>query len=269
MHVASLHIYPVKSTAPTDLEQAEVEPWGLAGDRRWLVVDADGNQLTAREHRPLLQVHADSGLPSDRPGDRLSLAGPHRPPLEIGPDDFRSRTTAAVWNTAFTATDAGPAAADWFTALLQTPARLVYLHDPTARPNTDARAHPGDSVSAADSYPLLLTTTASLNQLNDWIGPDGVPMTRFRPNVVVESDEPWVEDAWDEIRIGDVTFRSGGPCQRCVMTTIDPATLVSAKEPIRTMAGHRRWDGKTWFGLNLAPIGTGTIAVGDRVSVLG
>ena len=49
----------------------------------------------------------------------------------------------------------------------------------------------GDVVSFADGYPLLLVSEESLAQVNEWIA-DGahaaegpLPMTRFRPNVVV------------------------------------------------------------------------------------
>ena len=93
-------------------------------------------------------------------------------------------------------------------------------------------------------------------------------MRRFRPNVVVDFDLPFAEDAWLEVRIGGVMFRSAGACGRCVLTTIDPATLASGKEPIRTLARHHAWAGKTWFGLNLIPTSTGPIAIGDPIEVV-
>src|SRR5580698_6528750 len=37
--VASVHIYPLKGCRAIDLGESFVEPWGLAGDRRWLLVD--------------------------------------------------------------------------------------------------------------------------------------------------------------------------------------------------------------------------------------
>ena len=101
-------------------------------------------------------------------------------------------------------------------------------------------------------------------------GPDGftpLDILRFRPNVVVDGESPFVEDDWTSVRIGDVEFRTTVRCDRCVMTTIDPVTLAGGKEPIRTLARHRRWDGKTWFGIRLAPHSTGVISVGDQVSV--
>ena len=265
VHVSSLHIYPVKSIAPIDLLEAVVEPWGLAGDRRWMAVNEQGGQRTAREHRQLLSIEA---VPN---ATGLTLTGPHADPIVV--TTTGDAAEASVWKTPFPATDIGPAAADWFTQLIGQPTRLVYLHDPTARPITDeTTARPGDVVSMADAFPLLLTTTASLRQVNDWISEDHpddhvdpLVMRRFRPNVVVEGADAFAEGTWSEIRIGDVSFRAGGECARCVLTTIDPWTLKSGKEPIRTLARRHSWDRKTWFGLNLVPISAGSIRVGDDV----
>ena len=96
-------------------------------------------------------------------------------------------------------------------------------------------------------------------------------MLRFRPNVVIDGDpgEPFAEDAWPFVDLGDVRFRVTAICDRCVMTTVDPVTLARGKEPIRTLAKHRKWDGKTWFGILLVPVlepgSAGVIAVGDAV----
>jgi uncharacterized protein YcbX len=96
-------------------------------------------------------------------------------------------------------------------------------------------------------------------------------MTRFRPNVVVRGAPAWAEDGWRRIRIGDVTFRVVKGCDRCVLTMIDPETLAKTKEPIATLARHRRWDGATWFAMNVipdAPAAGATLRVGDPVEIL-
>ena len=94
-------------------------------------------------------------------------------------------------------------------------------------------------------------------------------MLRFRPNVIIdEVPEPFEEDGWRTIRIGDVPFRFAETCDRCVMTTLDPITLEGGKEPLRTMARYRKWDHKTWFGIRLIPLTVGTVHVSDDVEVL-
>ncbi|WP_113702751.1 MOSC domain-containing protein [Nonomuraea lactucae] len=274
MRLASIYFYPVKSTRGHDVRQAEVEPWGLAGDRRYVVTDEHGEMLTARRHPRLLACVA--VISSGPDGRTLTLTGPHAPPLRVAPTS--TRTMVSVWKSEVELTDCGDAAAAWLTSLLGRPARLAWLDDPTRRPVDPAYGRPGDRVSLADAYPLLLTTTASLARLGDWIletaaergeePPEPLDMRRFRPNVVVDGVEtPFEEDTWKRVRIGEVDFRVSRRCDRCVLPTIDPDTLVPGKEPTRTLARHRRWDGKVWFGVNLIPDGRGTIAQGDPVTV--
>jgi uncharacterized protein YcbX len=157
-----------------------------------------------------------------------------------------------------TAIPAGSAADEWLGERLGRPARLVWQPDPRVRAVNPAHGgQPGDRVSLADVGPLLLASESSMAQLNRWTD-EGTPeldILRFRPNVIIDGDPdaPFAEDGWPFVRLGDVRFRVSGVCDRCVMTTIDPTTLVRGKEPIRTLAKHRRWDGKTWFGVWLVP----------------
>ena len=125
-----------------------------------------------------------------------------------------------------------------------------------------------EPLSLADTGPLLLTSKASLDQLNEWIGDGDLAMQRFRPNVVVDGDQPFAEDRWRQIRIGDVRYRFAEHCDRCVVTTIDPHTMSHGKEPIRALARHRKWDGKTWFGIRIVPLSEGSLSVGDEVEVI-
>ena len=92
-------------------------------------------------------------------------------------------------------------------------------------------------------------------------------MERFRPNIVIDGDQPFAEDGWRSLTIGEVRFRVAKQTDRCVMTTIDPVSLTTAKEPIRTLARHRVVGGKTMFAAHLVPVSTGKISVGDEVSV--
>ncbi len=93
-------------------------------------------------------------------------------------------------------------------------------------------------------------------------------MNRFRPNVVVDGTDAWAEDDWSRLAIGDVTFRVAKMCGRCVVTTTDQGTAARGKEPLLSLARHRRIGGKLVFGQNLVPLTGGTIRVGDPVRVL-
>jgi uncharacterized protein YcbX len=128
-------------------------------------------------------------------------------------------------------------------------------------------------VSFADAYPFLIGNTASLAALNDWLQQDGeepVPMTRFRPNVVVEGAGPWDEDGWAgrRLRVGEAELEAAGPCDRCVVTTIDQETGEKGRQPLKMLGRHRNFDQGLMFGLHLLTVRPGRIAVGDEVTVL-
>ncbi len=258
-----LRVYPVKSFAGNDVGSARVLPWGLEDDRRWGVVDPQGEPITAREVNGLLgltaDVRADGGLLlSDGRTDPLRVDVPvDADPVAVG----HSRQGEAV--------PAGAAADTWITARIGRDARLVWQPDPRARSvNPKHGGRPGDHLSLADAGPLLLTSEASLARLNGWIHDELLDMVRFRPNVVIDGELPFAEDEWSSVRLGGVRFRVAARCDRCVMTTIDPATLARGKEPIRTLAKHRRSGGKTYFGVRIVPELDGeeaVLSVGDAV----
>jgi uncharacterized protein YcbX len=291
VRVTSLRVYPVKSMGGVAIDTADVEPWGIAGDRRWGLVDESGQKITAREIHDLLRFRAEiAGEQTIRISDRdgasvLAVAPVGGASVPVS----HSRQAHAL----LAATEINR----WLTERIGLLVRLVWQSDPTVRTIAeDDGGEPADRLSLADAGPLLLASEASMAQLNAWIAADaelpdvpdidpadlsgdlsagsrstrylesaGLDIVRFRPNVIIDGDEPFAEDAWPTVRIGNVEFRTTVLCDRCVMTTIDPITLAGGKEPIRTLARHRRWDRKTWFGTRLAPRAAGTISVGDTV----
>lgn len=269
LQLADIRRYPVKSCRGEPLETAQVDPWGLRDDRRWMLVDAEGTAVTARTQPRLVLV-----TPQLQPGGlRLSVDG--GPELWVQRPDTSTLTEIRVFSAGLRAAVAAPRAHAWFSELLGVPVRLVYLDDPTRRAVDPEYGRPADRVSLADGYPLLLTTRESLAAVNELIGAgphaeEGpLPMTRFRPNVVVSGAPAWAEDGWRLIRLGAVRFRVAKPCARCVLTTVHPETGRKGREPLWTLARHRNWDGGIWFGVNLIPDQTGTISVGDEFEVLG
>jgi uncharacterized protein len=264
--------YPVKSCRGERLAQAQVEPWGLAGDRRWMVVDAAGDPVTARDHPRMVLIG-----PQVNGGDYITLTSPDLADLTVPVPSGDELVPVRVWASGLLASPAGDKAAAWLTEIIGEPVRLVYLDDPTRRPTNPKYSREEDRVSLADGYPLLLTSEESLDALNGWIaeGPKAaegpVPMRRFRPNVVVAGAPAWAEDGWRRLRIGPVTFRNVKGCDRCVLTTVDPDTAAKGHEPLFALARHRRWDQKVWFGVNLIPDDPGPGAVirpGDAVEIL-
>jgi MOSC domain-containing protein len=267
MRVVSMHTYPIKGCHRLDQERATVEPWGLLGDRRWLIVDLnDGRAITQRDTTRLTQVRpalVDGGLVlrTDGLGDLIVD--------EPAGDDLIEVT---VWQFTGQAAVVSTTADDWLSEALSRKVRLVYLDDPTRRPVEPGYARPADRVSFADGYPVLLANSASLADLNDRIAESGspegpLPMTRFRPNIVISGAPAWIEDGWTggRVRIGAVEFRVPKPCDRCVVTTTDQESGERGKEPLRTLARFRNVEQSLLFATNLIPDGPGHIAVGDPV----
>ncbi|MEO6999823.1 MAG: MOSC N-terminal beta barrel domain-containing protein [Terracoccus sp.] len=267
VRVTGLRVYPVKSLGGVDLDRAVVDRRGLLGDRRWAVVDPNGAKVTAREVHAMLGLRAEpteqGGIRLvDRDGGTSTVATPREAdPIAV---DFSGQDAARP---------AGREVDDWLSDRLGEAVRLVWQDDETHRPiRQELGGRSGDMSSLADAAPVHVTTDASLRRLNEWLAESGVaPLghDRFRPNVVLDGDHPFAEDDWRRVRIGAVDFRYTMTCDRCVMTTIDRQSLASAKEPIATLARHRRWEGATWFGIRLTPVlplaPGATLAVGDEV----
>ncbi|MBV2352897.1 MOSC domain-containing protein [Streptomyces sp. J2-1] len=269
-HLQSIHVHPVKAFRAVALRTASVEPWGLAGDRRWALIDDGGKVVTQREY-PRLALAA-AGL---LPGGGIVLSGPGQRPLTVPVPLPPATVTADVFGTKVDAVPASDAAHAWCAEYLGRAVRLVHMDDPaTRRPVDPAYARPGETVSFADGYPLLVTTSASLDALNSLIAQgdhaeDGpLTMDRFRPSLVVAGTAPWEEDGWSRIAVGEVAFRVAKPCGRCVVTTTDQDTAARGREPLHTLARHRRRNGRLVFGQNLVPLAPGTVRTGDPVRVL-
>jgi len=271
MRLASIHTYPIKACRRLDHDGAQVEPWGLAGDRRWMVVDEDGVGITQRDASTLATIR-----PATCDG-RITLRVDGMPALDLSEPTAGPTIDARVFShkAPVPAELAGDAADEWFSTALDRKVRLVWLGDPTRRAVNPDHSASGDRVNFADGYPLLVTNAASLEALNGWLRQDGdtegpLPMTRFRPNVVVAGGEPWAEDAWlgRRIRIGTVVFRAVKPSARCVVTTTDQETGQKGRQPLRVLAKHRNVNQDLIFGMNLIPDHAGPIAVGDPVELL-
>ena len=262
MNLDALFIYPVKGLRGIQVQEAVVEPWGLQGDRRWMLVDSGGRYLTQRDLPGMARLAA----APDGAGITLSAAG--MAPLHV--PSPRAPVEVLVWRDQVQAQEAGPDATAWLTRALGQPCRLVHMGNPAAARGVDPKyAKPEDRVSFADGFPVLAVNAASLDDLNARLA-QPVPMDRFRTNLVVSGAPAWAEDGWTTLHVGPVPFRGPKTCARCVVITTDQATGARPRdrEPLRTLTAFRRGeDGRVIFGMNLIPDGTGRITVGMEVQV--
>lgn len=270
MRVASLHIHPVKGMRALDVAAARIEARGLADDRRWLAVDADGVFLTQRSHPQMATMTA-------RPTPAgLALAADGFGSIEIERPTGGARRRVIVWDAEIDAAASDSAASAFLSDLIGEEAHLVYMDETALRRKTSVWTPAPVPVSFADAFPVLVATTGSLAALNRDIkahGGDAVPMARFRPNIVIDCDEPWAEDRWDRLQIGEVALDLVKPSDRCIVTTTDQQTgKRMGKEPLAALARiHRSTDPRingVIFGENAVPQSFGIIKSGDPVAVL-
>lgn len=274
MQIAELNLYPVKSLRGVAVTTARLTWRGLAYDRHWMVVDRAGRFLTQREIPPMARV---SVRLTD---DALVLEHPDSAPLSVElARSHQPRRTVTIFRDQCEALDEGAEAGAWLSAVLDREGlRLVRFPDDRRRdvePDwlRGERAH----TAFPDGYPFLVTAMASLAALNERLaakGLDTVPMSRFRPNIVVDHDTPFAERDWDELVANENDWRIGlrKPCKRCKVVTVDQETGATPviKEPLKTLAEMATQPGMkgAFFGQNAILLaGDGqTIRVGDPVA---
>jgi len=235
-----------------------------------MVVDARGDFVSQRECASLRHLESRFGETSDS----MTLSAPGQAPLDLKIGEG-ARRLVTVWGDRVDAIDAGDAPAAWLSTWLGKEVRLVSMPPDAERHIDPDFAESADEVvSFADGFPLLLVSQSSVDALGRRMedhGADAVPTSRFRGNVIVSGAPAFAEDSWTQVRIGEVRFRVAKPCARCVVTTIDQDGQAEgasdSREPLRTLATFRNRPDGVMFGQNLVPRTTGTICVGDAVSL--
>ncbi|MFB9144959.1 MOSC domain-containing protein [Halomonas alkalicola] len=277
MRITQLAIYPVKSLGGIALDDARLTAEGLAWDRRWMVVDDVGRFVTQR------QLPAMASIRVTLEPDALVLAHPGVAPLRVAlAARQQERLSVTVWKDRCDALDEGAEARDWLAAALGdlrgSRLRLVRFAPDHLRPVEPHYLAPGEwaHTAFADGYPLLVASTASLVELNRRLAAkelSPVPMSRFRPNIVIEGAEPFAEDGWQALGPTDGRWRLGlrKPCQRCKITTVDQHSgeIPVPGEPLRTLVEmNPRLAPGGYFGQNAILLaGEGeTLSVGDVVA---
>ena len=281
--IAQLVIYPVKSCAGIAMTEVVLYDTGLDFDRAWMVVDADGVFVSQRDHPRMALV-----TPQFRRGE-LVLRAPGMLALHVNVDGVEDAVHVEVWDDRMPAFDMGDIAAQWFTDFISlTEAGLPAANAPKFRLVRFDPAHNrlaskkwSGGIEApfqfADGFPILVTSSASVDALNDRLAAGGhaaVDARRFRPNIVLAGVE-----AHDEDRLQSVTIDTGGeavtllpckPCTRCTIPNVDPATGAASTAVNDTLQGYRanaQMEGAITFGMNAVIQGGvgATLRVGQRV----
>jgi uncharacterized protein len=268
--VAALHVYPVKSCQGLAAAAVQLTPTGFYRDRHWMMVNPAGKFLTQRELPRMALIT--TALTTQ--GVRLTVSD--RSAFDVQIADACQERTVTVWRDTLIALDAGDAAAQWLSQFLQTDVRLISFA-PQAR-RVSSREWTGDVESLnqfSDGYAMLAISEASLADLNSRL-PSAVqplPMSRFRPNIVLSGLDAYDEDRIHELHAGAVRLRIVKPCTRCKITTTDQVSgEVRGDEPITTLKSYR-WDAAlrgVTFGQNVILIaGAGhSLSVGQELKIV-
>lgn len=253
--IAALRFYPVKGCGAIPLDRAEIGPMGIRHDRRWMLVDADSNRFLSQRVLPRLAT-----LQTGITADSLLLTIPDGSKLALPLDDRGRAHPVEVWGDRVDAVEPDPAASAAIGRWLGRDVALVRFPETALRPCDPEHAPPGSRTGFADGFPLLVTTTASLDALNDVLRSRGrapVPMSRFRPNLVVEGVASGAEDRAKSVDVeSGLTLDLVKRCERCLVTTVDQSTgEKTGKEPLATLAAIRtdKTTGGVWFGQNAVP----------------
>lgn len=259
--LSAIYVYPVKSCAGIAVRQWDVVPKGLRYDRQWMVIDAENRFLSQRKLPRMALIKPEIGA------NNLSLTAPDMPPLILPLELFEGETvTTCIWSDECKAVLAGQEADRWLSDFLQIDCRLVCQPEETVRAVDREYGHESDKVFFSDGFPFLIISENSLAALNEAMHLE-LPMTRFRPNLVVSGCDAYAEDYWRRIAIDAIDFRLPKPCSRCAVPTIDPETAEIGKEPLVTLSRLRKLGNKVYFGQNALHDQCGTLQVGDRVEI--
>jgi uncharacterized protein YcbX len=263
LNLSTISIYPIKSLRGQDIDACVVERMGLENDRRLMVVDPQGMFQTQREHArmALITPILNSGT--------MTLCAPGMDDVIFEVREQGKRMKVEIWDSSgVESIDQESPAAEWLSDFLRMPVRLVRIaNDYQRKVSAEYSIQPFDQVGFADGFPLLIISQESLNDLNSRME-QPIPMNRFRPNIVVSGTAPFAEDNWKRIRIGPVEMALVKPCARCNVPTINQDTALKGKEPNTTLAKYRKINGKVMFGVNIIPITTGRLQIGDAVEIL-
>ncbi|SHE54319.1 MOSC domain-containing protein [Streptoalloteichus hindustanus] len=266
--VHALAYYPVKGCAGTAVDRAEVTARGLRHDREFMLVAADTGRFLSQRQLPAMATVQPRVLDD---GATLVLGAPGVEDLKVPVAEDGPRRDVTVFSFTGPGVDQGDDAAAWFGAVLGVDCRLVRVPPDHARVSS---GETGGTAGFADGHALLVTSLASLAELNRRLAERGVaalPMNRFRPNVVLAGwDEPHAEDDVRSALVGEVEIGYEKRCKRCVVPTVDQETGRRAgPEPTRTLATYRRDadEGGVLFGMKAAVVRPGTISVGDAFTV--
>uniref|UniRef100_A0A671XLC5 Molybdenum cofactor sulfurase n=1 Tax=Sparus aurata TaxID=8175 RepID=A0A671XLC5_SPAAU len=255
--LTNIYIYPIKSCGAHEVHNWPMGPLGLLYDRSWMVVNGNGVCLSQKRVQRLCLIRPQVHLPSDKlllqaPGmDTISV------PLENNSQTHTSHEVcqSKVCGDRVETVDCGDEAASWLSDFLGQPCRLIrqspnFTRDMKKRPSGGiyVTATASTSLSLVNEAQYLMINRASVELIQKLMSSRFEHMmcyseynviSRFRANLVIAGVEPFEEDNWSHLIIGNTRFMVTGQCGRCQMVGVDQETGTKTKEPLMSLMACR------------------------------
>lgn len=222
MKIAHLGMTYAKCTRFQELRSVQLAEYGFVGDREFVLINERDELLAPAQHAPFLPLDVDYRAAEKRLILRYPDGREVSRLVELAkrPDNF-----------------------DYLGM------RDIALHKVLGDWDEELSAFSGINVrlyqcerqgAGIDVLPITLLTTGSLRLLAEKLGED-VDHRRFRANIVIENDEPHIEDSWEGrvLAIGAARLRVSSPVPRCLITQLDPATGEHNLRIVRALHGYR------------------------------
>jgi MOSC domain-containing protein len=251
--VARLSTSPVKSLGLSHPEHVRIEPWGVPGNRRFLLLTGQQQLVAAKFHGELMQVRSNY----DEGRDQLSLRFPDGRVVEDRVQLDGTPIDLEMWGRALKARYVHGPWSDALSDFVGAPMRLVKTEGP------------GDG---NDEYPVSLVSLASVAELTTQGGREELmDPGRFRMLLELEGCSSHEEDGWlgRNVRVGEAVIRVAEHDARCSITTMNPTTGEVDFPTLKTIARYRGAQGGAIpFGMYATVSQPGAVRVGDQVEPL-
>ena len=269
--ISRLFVYPVKSCAGIEVQEALLTETGLDLDRAWMVVDEAGAFVTQRE-QPLMAL-----IQPQLKHSEMILRAPGMLALHLAIDGVEQATKVSVWDEEVAAYDMGDIAAQWFSDFLslteqglpaaQAPQYRLTRFDPEQVRLSNLQWTQGVEAlnQFGDGFALLVLGQASVDEFNQRLqatGGSAVQVQRFRPNIVLAGLQAHDEDRVGTLHVstaeGVALLKPVKPCPRCSIPNIDPATALSSPvvgDMLQSYRQDARLGGAVTFGMNAIVLG--------------
>lgn len=261
--ITDIYEYPLKSSKGNRLNSVEIGSFGLKNDRKIAVIDGKNRIITGREYPALVQIN------SEIKDSVLLLKSPGMENLIQSLNADHKETSATLFRTKVQGRLLVGGSAAWISSILKGDFKLISTFSSSDSSATRFENEEVYPMGYADSAPVHLINLKTLAYLNSKLD-QKVGLDNFRPNIVVDGNEPFEEDHWLEISINGCKLQLQELTERCIFTTIDPKTSRKDPEvePLSTLAKIRRSKKQpVTFGIDLKPINSGCLRVGDTINL--